>query len=212
MAASGRRLQAGWTAVVAWLQEHRYPPRGRMGLRTVGARAHRRSARAAGSAADRWLGGAGACRRDPTALLPYWPITLRIPRLLRSWRPEAPTIVSPTTPDLDTGALLRLAATYEDGHPAARVCERSRNSVTATAWTAAHSRASRKPRGAACTPPARPSRPRSSSAPVMSAAPSLLTRKIDSGSSGFPLSRSLIRNATSRTSAPASSPIVRPEP
>jgi hypothetical protein len=38
------------------------------------------------------------------------------------------------------------------------------------------------------------------------------TRKIDSGTSGFLLRCSLTTNATNSAKAPASSPIVRPEP
>jgi len=47
---------------------------------------------------------------------------------------------------------------------------------------------------------------------VMSAAASPLTRKIDSGSSGFLLRCSLTTNAASSAAAPASSPMVRAEP
>ncbi len=52
--------------------------------------------------------------------LPYWPTTLRVPRLMLDWRPAHETVISPATPDLDTAVLLRLAASYEDSHPAAR--------------------------------------------------------------------------------------------
>lgn len=52
--------------------------------------------------------------------LPYWPSSLRIGRLMLGWSPGQETVTTPVKLPLDTAALLRLAASYEDGHPAAR--------------------------------------------------------------------------------------------
>lgn len=55
------------------------------------------------------------------APLPFWPFALRIPALIRAWRPGAPPVTAPAVPDLDVAPLLRLAAAVEDGSPAQRV-------------------------------------------------------------------------------------------
>lgn len=52
--------------------------------------------------------------------LPYWPTTLRVPELMLNWTTDQETVISPALADLDVAALLQLAASYEDGHPAAR--------------------------------------------------------------------------------------------
>lgn len=55
------------------------------------------------------------------APLPYWPFALRIPALIRAWKPGAPPVTAPAIPDMDVAPLLRLAAAVEDGSPAQRV-------------------------------------------------------------------------------------------
>ncbi len=52
--------------------------------------------------------------------MPYWPLALRIPELICAWKPGAAPITAPTQPDIDTTALLRMAATLESEHPAHR--------------------------------------------------------------------------------------------
>ncbi|ONH25785.1 hypothetical protein BL253_26820 [Pseudofrankia asymbiotica] len=52
--------------------------------------------------------------------LPYWPMTLRIPQLMLNWTPDQEPVISPARTDLDITPLLQLAASYEEGHPAAR--------------------------------------------------------------------------------------------
>ena len=53
--------------------------------------------------------------------LPFWPLVLRMPDLIRAWRPGAPPVTTPAKPDLDLLPLLRLAAAVDDGSPAQRV-------------------------------------------------------------------------------------------
>jgi hypothetical protein len=55
------------------------------------------------------------------APLPYWPFALRIPALIRSWKPGAPPVTAPAIPDMDVAPLLRLAVAVQDGSPAQRV-------------------------------------------------------------------------------------------
>lgn len=53
--------------------------------------------------------------------LPYWPPTLRDRHLIAAWTPDGDPTTAMPVPALDTAALLTLASTYPDGHPAARV-------------------------------------------------------------------------------------------
>ncbi|MDG4795203.1 hypothetical protein [Micromonospora sp. WMMD1082] len=53
--------------------------------------------------------------------LPWWPVTLRDARLLRDWTPSTDTVTAMAVPALDTAALLMMASTYPQTHPAARV-------------------------------------------------------------------------------------------
>lgn len=53
--------------------------------------------------------------------MPYWPFTLRIPALIRAWKPGSPPVKAPAEPDLDVLPLLRLAAAVQDNSPAQRV-------------------------------------------------------------------------------------------
>jgi hypothetical protein len=50
--------------------------------------------------------------------VPYWPLSLRITELICAWKPGAEQVIAPARSDLDTGALLRLAAVFDDKHPA----------------------------------------------------------------------------------------------
>ncbi|MBV8995882.1 MAG: hypothetical protein JO287_19750 [Pseudonocardiales bacterium] len=52
--------------------------------------------------------------------VPYWPLSLRGTELIGAWKPGAQQVIAPARPDLDTGALLRLAAVFDDNHPAQR--------------------------------------------------------------------------------------------
>ena len=52
--------------------------------------------------------------------VPYWPLSLRSTELICAWKPGAQQVITPARPDLDTGALLRLAAVFDDNHPAQR--------------------------------------------------------------------------------------------
>lgn len=49
--------------------------------------------------------------------VPYWPFLLRIRELICAWEPGADPVTAPVRPDLDTGALLRLAAMFDSEHP-----------------------------------------------------------------------------------------------
>jgi hypothetical protein len=52
--------------------------------------------------------------------VPYWPLSLRSTELICAWKPGAKQVIAPARPDLDTAALLRLAAVFDDNHPAQR--------------------------------------------------------------------------------------------
>ena len=52
--------------------------------------------------------------------VPYWPLPLRIAELILSWKPGAEPVTAPARPDLDTGALLRLASMFDSEHPTHR--------------------------------------------------------------------------------------------
>ncbi|MDT7787220.1 MAG: hypothetical protein QOF58_5639 [Pseudonocardiales bacterium] len=49
---------------------------------------------------------------------PYWPLTLRIEKLITAWQPGAATVTYPAICEVDAGSLLRLAATLPVGTPA----------------------------------------------------------------------------------------------
>jgi hypothetical protein len=51
----------------------------------------------------------------------YWLFALRIPALIRAWKPGSPPVKAPAEPDLDVLPLLRLAAAVQDNSPAQRV-------------------------------------------------------------------------------------------
>lgn len=52
--------------------------------------------------------------------MPYWPLPLRLPDLIRAWQPGAAPVTAPAQPDIDTATLLRRAATFDSEHPAHR--------------------------------------------------------------------------------------------
>lgn len=52
--------------------------------------------------------------------VPYWAFPLRITELICAWKPGAEPVAAPARPDLDTGALLRLAAVFDSEHPTHR--------------------------------------------------------------------------------------------
>lgn len=52
---------------------------------------------------------------------PFWPFPLRIPDLIRTWKPGNPPAVAAAIPRIDLDAPLRLAALAEQGSPAQRV-------------------------------------------------------------------------------------------
>ncbi|MEV0732342.1 hypothetical protein [Polymorphospora sp. NPDC050346] len=52
--------------------------------------------------------------------LPWWPVQMRQHRLLSAWRPGDAPVTTLATADLDTEALLAMAATYEQAAPTAR--------------------------------------------------------------------------------------------
>ncbi|MEU1813404.1 hypothetical protein [Micromonospora aurantiaca (nom. illeg.)] len=53
--------------------------------------------------------------------LPWWPLNLRDEQLLLNWEPSTDSVTALAVPALDTGALLTMASTYPEAHPAARV-------------------------------------------------------------------------------------------
>ena len=53
--------------------------------------------------------------------LPWWPLSLRDKRLLLDWKPSTDSVTAMAVPALDTGALLMMASTYPETHPASRV-------------------------------------------------------------------------------------------
>jgi hypothetical protein len=54
---------------------------------------------------------------------PYWPYTLRDPDLLVAWRPGAAAATAPARPELDTTALLRMAAMFDPDHATHRTLD-----------------------------------------------------------------------------------------
>ncbi|MGC4808656.1 hypothetical protein [Micromonospora sp. DT233] len=53
--------------------------------------------------------------------VPWWPFNLRDKQLLLDWKPSTDAVTAMAVPALDTGALLMMASTYPETHPAARV-------------------------------------------------------------------------------------------
>ncbi|WP_152748294.1 hypothetical protein [Micromonospora sp. RV43] len=64
-----------------------------------------------------WLDLAGVLGQP----LPWWPRNLRDKQLLLNWEPSTEPVTVMAAPALDTGALLMMASTYPEAHPAARV-------------------------------------------------------------------------------------------
>lgn len=53
--------------------------------------------------------------------VPYWPATLRIPDVIRTWHPGDPCVSSPARCELESAPLLQLAAAFPDNSPPHRV-------------------------------------------------------------------------------------------
>jgi hypothetical protein len=53
--------------------------------------------------------------------VPFWLAALRLRELIHAWKPGAAPVTALAGSELDTSALLQLAATYEHGHPHAQV-------------------------------------------------------------------------------------------
>ena len=69
--------------------------------------------------------------------VPFWPAALRTRELIHAWQPGAAPVTALAITELDTSALLQLAATYDHGHPHAQVLVHLAQSANQMAYAGA---------------------------------------------------------------------------
>ncbi|EMD24782.1 hypothetical protein [Amycolatopsis azurea] len=52
---------------------------------------------------------------------PYWPLSLRVPHLMKEWEPDSATVTYLPNPDIDVTPLLRMVSALTDDEPAQKV-------------------------------------------------------------------------------------------